>query len=65
MLRLELIEPDGKAYDLVIGAVAHAQYRKFPAERLNAMVKRGGTLADIKGVWRDRSLADGIDRWSL
>jgi len=62
---LELIDPDGKAYDLVVGAVAHREYRDLSADRLIAMLKPGGTLADIKGMWRDRSLPDGIDRWSL
>jgi UDP-N-acetyl-D-galactosamine dehydrogenase len=61
---LDLIEPDGRSYDLVIGAVAHRQYRELPAERLARMVRPGGTLADIKGMWRDRDL-EGVDRWSL
>jgi len=29
------------------------------------LVSPGGTLADIKGMWRDRELGEGIDRWSL
>ena len=61
---LNLIEPDGRSYDLVIGAVAHREYRDLPAERLAGLVKSGGTLADIKGMWRDRDV-EGVDRWSL
>ena len=62
---LELSEPDGTSYDLVIGAVAHRDYRELPDGRLEAMVASGGTLADLKGMWRDRELSSAIDRWSL
>jgi len=62
---LSLTELNGERYDLVVGAVPHAGYRELPDERLTAMVAPGGTLADLKGMWRDRSLAPGIDRWSL
>jgi len=62
---LSLTELNGERYDLVVGAVPHANYRELPDQRLMAMVAPGGTLADLKGMWRDRSLAPGIDRWSL
>src|SRR4051794_16517200 len=62
---LSPIEPDGARYDLVVGAVAHAPYRDMDDERLQAMVGRGGTLADLKGMWRERSLDPAIDRWTL
>ena len=57
--------PDGRQYDLVIGAVAHSHYRDLPTERIEAMVAPGGTVADLKGMWRDRSLDPAIDRWTL
>jgi UDP-N-acetyl-D-glucosamine/UDP-N-acetyl-D-galactosamine dehydrogenase len=62
---LDLIEPDGRSYDLVIGAVAHRAYRELADDRLEALLSPGGTLADIKGMWRDRKLDNCIDRWSL
>ena len=62
---LKVSEPDGKAYDLVVGAVAHRDYRELPDDRLAAMVAAGGTLADLKGMWRERSLDAALDRWSL
>jgi UDP-N-acetyl-D-galactosamine dehydrogenase len=62
---LELIQPDGKSYDLVIGAVPHRAYRELSEERIEALLSPGGTLADIKGMWRDRQLDPSIDRWSL
>jgi UDP-N-acetyl-D-galactosamine dehydrogenase len=62
---LGVIEPDGARYDLVVGAVAHAPYREMGDERLQAMIAPGGTLADLKGMWRERTLDPAIDRWSL
>ena len=62
---LELTEPDGRSYDLVIGAVPHTAYRELRDDQLAGLVKLGGTLADIKGMWRDRTLDPAIRRWSL
>jgi UDP-N-acetyl-D-galactosamine dehydrogenase len=62
---LRATDPDGRQYDLVIGAVAHRQYRELPVERLEALVAPGGTLADLKGMWTDRELNPAIDRWTL
>ena len=62
---LEVSEPDGRSYDLVVGAVAHQQYREFSGDRLAGLVAPGGTLADLKGMWRERSLDPALDRWTL
>jgi UDP-N-acetyl-D-galactosamine dehydrogenase len=62
---LKVTEPDGRSFDLVVGAVAHRDYRELGDEQLTAMVARGGTLADIKGMWRERRLDPGLDRWTL
>ena len=62
---LSVIEPDGSRYDLVVGAVAHRQYRELADDRIAALVAEGGTLADLKGMWRDRKLDSAIDRWTL
>ena len=61
---LELADLEGR-YDLVIAAVGHEAYRQFTAPQVEALVAEGGTLADIKGIWRDLELAAAIDRWSL
>jgi UDP-N-acetyl-D-galactosamine dehydrogenase len=58
-------EPDGQAYDLVVGAVAHREYRALADDRLASMIAPGGTLADLKGMWRERSLDPALDRWTL
>lgn len=51
--------------DLVIGTVAHRQYRELPVERLETLVAPGGTLADLKGMWTDRKPDPVIDRRTL
>jgi UDP-N-acetyl-D-galactosamine dehydrogenase len=58
-------ELDGRSYDLVVGAVAHADYRALTADRLQALVAPAGTLADLKGMWRTLQLGPEIDRWTL
>jgi UDP-N-acetyl-D-galactosamine dehydrogenase len=62
---LQVREPDGRSYDLVVGAVAHRAYRELADERLSALVAPGGTLADLKGMWRERRLDPSLDRWTL
>ena len=47
---------DGRSYDLVVGAVAHRDYRELPDARIESLVAPRGTLADLKGMWRDRRL---------
>ena len=62
---LKVTEVDGRSYDLVVGAVAHRDYRELADERLAALVAPGGTLADLKGMWRGRELDASLDRWTL
>ena len=62
---LLVTEPDGRDYDLVVGAVAHQQYRDLADATLAGLVAPGGTLADLKGMWRDRALDPAVGRWSL
>jgi len=60
-----LTEPDAGTYDMVIGAVRHDAYQSLPSDALAAMLDPGGTLADIKGMWRGRGLATSLDYWTL
>jgi UDP-N-acetyl-D-galactosamine dehydrogenase len=62
---LIVTEPNGRSYDLVVGAVAHRAYRELPDDRLAALLAPGGTLADLKGMWRERNLDSALDRWTL
>jgi UDP-N-acetyl-D-galactosamine dehydrogenase len=52
--------PNGAAYDCLVGAVPHAAYREFA---FAGVVKPGGLVADIKGMWRDTALPEGLRRW--
>jgi UDP-N-acetyl-D-galactosamine dehydrogenase len=54
---------DDRRYDCVVGAVAHQAYREFPSVGLNHLIKPGGLLADIKGMWREIELPATIRRW--
>jgi UDP-N-acetyl-D-galactosamine dehydrogenase len=54
-----------RRYDVVIGAVAHAQYAGIAGDRLAGLVGDGGMIADLKGMWGKLELPAGIRRWSL
>ena len=56
---------DGECYDVVVAAVAHDEYRLLGDDQLRKLVAEGGTLADLKGMWRERDLGGSIDRWAL
>jgi UDP-N-acetyl-D-galactosamine dehydrogenase len=62
---LGLCAPGERRYDLVIGAVQHRQYREMTSADLGALVAPGGTLADLKDMWRECQLAPEVDRWTL
>jgi len=55
---------DGRSFDLVVGAVKHDDYQRLDGETLAALVAPGGTLADIKAMWRGRAPA-AVDYWTL
>jgi UDP-N-acetyl-D-galactosamine dehydrogenase len=61
-LVLKLVDSGG--YDLVLGTVGHREYREMDAAQLTALLADRGTLADLKGIWREVELP-GVDRWSL
>jgi UDP-N-acetyl-D-glucosamine/UDP-N-acetyl-D-galactosamine dehydrogenase len=62
---LSLITLDEREYDLVIGAVAHEEYKRLGKTEIEALVAPGGTLADLKGIWRFLDVSSSVDRWSL
>jgi UDP-N-acetyl-D-galactosamine dehydrogenase len=45
--------------------VPHDDYRQMDADQIVAMVRPGGLIADIKGMWRKLDLPDGYPRWQL
>lgn len=56
---------DLSGYDAVVGAVAHDLYRNFTSVDLHRLVKPGGLVADLKGIWRHLPLGEGIVRWTF
>ncbi|NJC05964.1 UDP-N-acetyl-D-galactosamine dehydrogenase [Sphingomonas kaistensis] len=50
---LQLADPDAldDKVDLVLGAVAHAEFRGWSEERVTALLKDGGQIADLKRLW--------------
>ncbi|NFV81591.1 nucleotide sugar dehydrogenase [Magnetospirillum aberrantis] len=57
---------DGCAgYDALVVAVPHAPYGALSNETIAQMVRDGGLIADIKGVWRGRDLPPGRRLWGL
>ncbi len=56
---------DASGYDCLIGAVAHREYCAFVPEDFARLVRPGGVVADIKGIWRDVALPEGLRRWHL
>jgi UDP-N-acetyl-D-galactosamine dehydrogenase len=53
------------SYDLVLAAVPHELYRTMTEEAVRALVRRGGCVADLKGIWRSLELGAGVGRWTL
>ena len=62
---LALTDPKSGSWDLVVGAVAHRDYREISDAKLQKLVAPGVKLADLKGMWRDRRLSESVDRWTL
>ncbi len=63
---VELV-PDlaGGPYDAVVGAVMHGPYLELGASEFARLLRAGGLLADVKGMWRSLALPDTVRRWSL
>lgn len=58
---LDEIEP----YDCLIGAVPHDEFKVFTANCLSQLVKQGGIVADLKGIWRNIEMPAKVKTWNL
>ena len=54
-----------RRYDLVLAAVAHEDYRAMGADDIRGLLNEGGSVADLKGIWRGVDLGSGLARWTL
>ena len=52
-------------FDCVVGAVPHAPYLTFTTDTFRELLKDGGVVADVKGMWRDVDMPAGFQRWQL
>jgi UDP-N-acetyl-D-glucosamine/UDP-N-acetyl-D-galactosamine dehydrogenase len=57
--------PRGLAFDTVLAAVPHQGFARLESADLVRLLRPNGLLADLKGLWRDLQLPDGIRRWVL
>lgn len=51
--------------DCIVGAVKHDVYCDYTSEVLAQHVAEDGLIVDLKGMWRDIEMPDGIRRWNL
>ena len=52
-------------YDCIIGAVPHSPYLAFTRETFSVLLRPGGLVADVKGMWRGMDIPDGVRLWRL
>lgn len=58
-------KPGDNGYEAVIAAVPHREYAALDADALVRMVRPGGLIADIKGIWRGVTFPETVRRWQL
>ncbi|MFZ5791324.1 MAG: nucleotide sugar dehydrogenase [Pseudomonadota bacterium] len=56
---------DGAPFDCLVGAVAHDAYKALAPADFAGLVRAGGLVCDIKGMWRRLDLPKGQRRWEL
>jgi len=52
-------------FDCIVGAVPHAPYREFTPATFESLLRDGGLIADVKGMWRGMELPAKFRRWQL
>jgi len=52
-------------FDALVGAVTHAPYAAFTAADFARLLRPGGLVADIKGMWRKSPLPPSLIRWNI
>lgn len=57
--------PFDRKYDVLIAAIAHTDYRAMDATAICDIVRVGGLVADIPGMWRKIDLGKDVHRWTL
>ncbi len=52
-------------YDCLLAVVPHAPYLEIGMTEMVRMLKPGGLVADLKGIWRSVELPDTYSHWEL
>jgi UDP-N-acetyl-D-galactosamine dehydrogenase len=52
-------------FDALVGAVMHAPYAAFAAADFARLVRPGGVVADVKGMWRNAAVPGNLKRWQI
>ena len=52
-------------YDCIVGAVPHAPYLAFTDESFETLLKPGGLVADVKALWRGKTISSDFRLWRL
>lgn len=61
----KLSETPTGVYDAIIVSVSHIEYTKMTESDFSKLLKPGGVLADIKGMFRNAAWTTSFDYWSL
>jgi len=61
----KLSEAPTGVYDAIIVSVSHNEYTKMTESDFSKLLKPGGVLADIKGLFRNAAWTTSFDYWSL
>lgn len=61
----KLSEAPTGVYDAIIVSVSHNEYTKMTESDFSKLLKPGGVLADIKGMFRNAAWTTSFDYWSL
>lgn len=61
----KLSEAPTGVYDAIIVSVSHNEYTKMTESDFSKLLKPGGVLADIKGLFRSAAWTTSFDYWSL
>jgi UDP-N-acetyl-D-galactosamine dehydrogenase len=56
---------DLSGFDCLVGAVSHADYVTLSNAQIERLVRAGGLIADVKGMWRGRELPVDRQLWRL
>jgi UDP-N-acetyl-D-galactosamine dehydrogenase len=52
--------PESGDYDAAVLAVAHEVFRGLEPKALKKIVKNGGLIYDLRGIWRNQDFSDGL-----